>query len=124
MVLTLHRIFTWLVLAIGLVHTAGTFVFFGKLSEAAIWFAGAGLGAIFVAFLNMALWSRGLPARSRRLSAVSNVVFGLWLGAGFAATPAVPSAVVLGIGLAMVVSGLMLLRSGQFEPMQFGRGLE
>ncbi len=60
-----HRIATWLVLAVGVIHTLGTFFFYGGLSEAAIWFAGAGLGGIFVAFLNIGLWQRASPSLSR-----------------------------------------------------------
>lgn len=42
------RVATSLVLGVGVVHTAGTFIFFDALAEPAIWFAGAGLGGIFV----------------------------------------------------------------------------
>jgi hypothetical protein len=65
----IHMIATWLVLAIGVVHTVGTFFFYSDLSEAAIWFAGAGLGGIFIAFLNMGLWHTASPSLSRGCAA-------------------------------------------------------
>ena len=108
---TVHRIATWLVLAVGVIHTVGTFFFYGDLSEAAIWFAGAGLGGIFVAFLNIGLWQQALPPFSRSLASVGNMLFIGWLAAGFAATPGLPQAVILAIGSTMALSGLALARS-------------
>ena len=109
---TIHRLSTWLILAVGLVHTLGTFFFYDGLSEAAIWFAGAGMGGIFVAFLNFGLWQRGSPSLSRKLTGVANVLFIAWLTAGFAAAPAVPPGVILAIGGAMAVSALTLSLAG------------
>ena len=108
---TVHRIATWLVLAVGVIHTLGTFFFYGGLSEAAIWFAGAGLGGIFVAFLNIGLWQRASPSLSRNLAGVANLLFMGWLATGFAATPGLPQAVILAIGSTMALSGLALARS-------------
>ena len=107
-----HKIATWLVLAVGVIHTLGTFFFYSGLSEAAIWFAGAGLGGIFVAFLNIGLWQRGSPSLSKSLTGAANVLFIGWLAAGFAATPGLPPAVILAIGSTMALSGLTLAWSG------------
>jgi len=112
LIVTLHKIFTVLVLGIGIVHTAGTFYFYGSLSEAAIWFAGAGLGAIFVALLNIGLWPRGVSSASWRLAAVANALFFVWLAVGFWATPGPPTAFVAGTGSAMVISAMLLRRKG------------
>ena len=109
---TVHRIATWLVLSVGVIHTLGTFFFYGGLSEAAIWFAGAGLGGIFVAFLNIGLWQRASPSLSRNLAGVANLLFMGWLATGFAATPGLPQAVILAVGSTMALSGLALVRSG------------
>ena len=109
---TVHRIATCLVLAVGAIHTLGTFFFYGGLSEAAIWFAGAGLGGIFVAFLNIGLWQRASPTLSRNLAGVANLLFMGWLAAGFAATPGLPQAVILAVGSTMALSGVALVRSG------------
>ena len=109
---TVHRTATWLVLAVGVIHTLGTFFFYSGLSEAAIWFAGAGLGGIFVAFLNVGLWQLASPSLSRSLAGVANMLFIGWLAAGFAATPGLPQAVILAIGSTMALSGLALVRSG------------
>ena len=108
----IHKISTWLLLAVGVIHTLGTFLFFDALSEAAIWFAGAGLGGIFVAFLNINLWQRGSPSSSQRLTGVANGLFIAWLTVGFAATPALPPAVILAIGGSMALSGIILVSSG------------
>lgn len=51
---TLHRICAFLLIALGVVHTALTPVFYGRLSPGAMWFAGSGLAMIFVGFLNVA----------------------------------------------------------------------
>jgi len=93
------------------IHTLGTFFFYDGLSEAAIWFAGSGLGGIFVAFLNVGLWRRQSPSLPRTLAGVANVLFIGWLAAGFTATPGLPEAVILGIGSTMALSGLALVWS-------------
>jgi len=51
---TIHKISSWLLVALGVVHTALTPMFYGRLSPGAMWFAGAGLAMIFVGFLNIA----------------------------------------------------------------------
>ena len=107
----IHKIFTLLVFAVGVIHTLGTFFFYDSLSEAAIWFAGAGLGAIFVAVLNIGLWQPGSPSLTRRLTGVANVLFIVWLAIGFAATPVLPSGVILAIGSTMALSGIILVSS-------------
>ena len=90
MIRTVHKIGTVLVLGIGVVHTVGTFFFYSGLSEAAIWFAGAGLGGIFVAFLNIGLWPPDTSVLSRRLAAAANFVFLLVGGRCFGYSRASP----------------------------------
>jgi hypothetical protein len=51
----IHKISSWLLVALGVVHTSLTPMFYGRLSPGAMWFAGAGLAMIFVGFLNIAL---------------------------------------------------------------------
>ena len=109
---TVHKVTTLLVLIVGGVHTLGTIYFYDDLTEAAIWFAGAGLGGIFVAFLNIGLWPRVSPALSRNLVGVANTLFIGWLAAGFAATPGPPQAAIFAIGSTMALSGLTILWSG------------
>jgi hypothetical protein len=105
---TVHKVCTLLVLAVGVIHTGGTFVFYGSLTEAAVWFAGAGLGGIFIAFLNMSLWPQPPRQLSRRLAAVANSLFLVWLVVGFTATPGVPQGVIAAVGTGMVVSAFMI----------------
>jgi len=95
------------VLAIGIIHVAGTFIFYSDLSEAAIWFAGAGLGGIFVALINMGLWPNGASVLTRRLAAGANILFFFWLVAGVSATPGVAQVLVAGAGTAMVTSAAL-----------------
>ena len=52
---TLHKISSVLLVALGVVHTALTPVFYGKFSHNALWFAGSGLAMIFVGLLNLTL---------------------------------------------------------------------
>jgi hypothetical protein len=55
MLRTVHQISSWLLVALGVVHTSLTPMFYGRLSPGALWFAGSGLAMIFVGFLNVAL---------------------------------------------------------------------
>ncbi len=108
MISWIHKISTVLVLAIGLIHTAATFVFYKNLDEPAIWFAGAGLCAVFVALLNTGLWPKDATPLSKRLAAGANLLFFFWLVAGVSATPALPQFLVAGAGATMVISAPML----------------
>jgi len=110
MIRAIHKISTVLVLSIGTIHTVGTFFFYSGLNEAAIWFAGAGLCAIFVAMINIALWPADSSVLSRRLAAGANFLFLFWLAAGVSATPALPQFIVAGTGAAMVISAAVLCR--------------
>lgn len=55
MLRTLHKISSVLLVALGVIHTGLTPVFYGKFSHNALWFAGSGLTMIFVGFLNIGL---------------------------------------------------------------------
>lgn len=75
MMRTLHGICTYLLIALGVVHTALTPVFYGRLSPGAMWFAGSGLAMIFVGFLNVALGrGAGRDAVVRILCYVANLL--------------------------------------------------
>jgi hypothetical protein len=113
MIGVLHKIFTLLVLAFGVIHTAGTFFFYDALSEGAVWFAGAGLGGIFVALLNMGLWPSNASALSRRLAAGANFLFFFWLVAGVSAVPGPFRVLVAGAGAGMVITAPLLGRSAK-----------
>ncbi len=106
----LHRTATYLVLAVGVVHTLATFYFFDALTERAIWFSGAGLGAIFVAFLNLGLSDRSREARVRRLTDLANLLFMAWIVLGAVATPQLPSFLVATPAVTMALCGLLLSR--------------
>jgi hypothetical protein len=55
MLRTLHKISSALLTGLGVVHTALTPVFYGRLTLGALWFAGSGLAMIFVGLLNLTL---------------------------------------------------------------------
>lgn len=59
MIRLLQKISTFIIIAIGVIHTSMTPVFYDHLSEAAFWFAGTGLAAIFIGLLNISLWRGG-----------------------------------------------------------------
>lgn len=103
----IHKAATVLVLVIGVLHTLGTFYFFATLTERAIWFSGAGLGAIFVAFLNLGLHHKTPELRTRWLIDAANGLFLVWLLSGAVATPQLPSVLVAAIGSTMAVCGLV-----------------
>ena len=105
-----HRISTVLILAIGVLHTTGTFVFYSRLSEPAIWFAGSGLCFIFAALLNLGLWSPAVSVLSRRSAAGANFLFFFWLAAGVSATPEIAQVIVAGVGATMTTSAAFVSR--------------
>lgn len=111
----IHRVATVLVLGIGVLHTLGTFYFFDALTERAIWFSGAGLGAIFVAFLNLGLHHKAPEPKARRLADAANGIFLIWLFSGVVATPQLPSFLVAAVGGTMAVCGLVLPRRGRWS---------
>ena len=108
MIARIHRVATSLVFAIGVIHTVGTFVYFDALAEPAIWFAGAGLGGIFVSLLNATLWPANVPAVSLKLASVANCLFVVWLLAGVVAMPGMPPKIIAIIGITMAALGLII----------------
>jgi MFS-type transporter involved in bile tolerance (Atg22 family) len=72
---TLHKISSVLLVALGVVHTTLTPVFYGRFSLNALWFAGSGLAMVFLGFLNIALGrAAGRDRIVRTLCHVANLV--------------------------------------------------
>ena len=70
-----HSIASYLLIALGGVHTALSPVFYGRLSPGALWFASAGLAMIFVGFLNVVLGrDAGRDAFVRALCYAANLL--------------------------------------------------
>lgn len=120
MIRGLHKASTVLVLASGGLQTAYTFFAYDGLNEDAVWFAGAGLGGVFVALLNMALWLPEVPALSRRSVAAANFLFFFWLVASVWATSGPGRLLVAGVGAAMVITAALLSRE---QESGTGRGM-
>ncbi len=81
MLKTLHQISSYLLIALGVVHTSLTPVFMSRLSPGAMWFAGAGLAMVVLGFLNVCL--RRDEGRDRVIQIicyVANVVFTIFGG--------------------------------------------
>ena len=79
MLRTLHIITSLLLIALGVVHTALTPVFYGRFSLNALWFAGSGLTMIFLGFLNIALnRTDGRDRLVRILCYVANLITNLF----------------------------------------------
>lgn len=80
MLKTIHKISSWLLVALGVVHTTLTPMFYGRLSVGAMWFAGSGIAMIAVGFLNIAMSRHAADLLVRILCYVINlltVIFGL-----------------------------------------------
>ena len=104
MIKAIHKVSTLLILAIGIIHTSCTFYYFHSLSEPAIWFAGTGLAGIFVALLNMGIWSNNASVMARRSVAAANFIFFFWLAASVSAIPRPSQVFVAAVGATMVIS--------------------
>jgi hypothetical protein len=50
---TVHKISSWIILALGVVHTLATPIFYSGFTEDALWFAGTGFGLVFLGLLNL-----------------------------------------------------------------------
>lgn len=52
---TAHKVSSWLLVVLGVVHTSLTPMFYGRLSLGTLWFAGSGLTMVFLGLLNLGL---------------------------------------------------------------------
>ena len=68
------RVFAWVLLLLGCIHCAGTFVVFKTLSLEAIWFITGGLAMIFGALLNLVRVARPDDKLPARASALANLL--------------------------------------------------
>ena len=71
---TADRIFAWIVLLLGCVHCAVTFVVHKTFTVEAIWFVSGGLVLIFGALLNLVRIARTNDRLLARASAVANLL--------------------------------------------------
>ncbi len=67
---TIHKVSTWTLIALGVLHTLLTPLFYPGFTIAALWFAGTGLGILFLGLFNlMVLWAPARQALNLCLSA-------------------------------------------------------
>lgn len=50
---TVHKVSAWVLVVLGIGHTLLTPLFYPGFTEAALWFAGSGLGLLFLGLLNL-----------------------------------------------------------------------
>ena len=75
MIQKLHRISTYLLIALGVIHTSLTPVFNKRFSESAMYFASAGLAMIVSGFLNIAMSRNSKDRLTVMLCRIANVLF-------------------------------------------------
>ena len=71
---TIDRVFAWIVLLLGCVHCAVTFVVHKTFTVEAIWFVSGGLVLIFGALLNLVRIARRGDRLLARVSALANLL--------------------------------------------------
>jgi hypothetical protein len=76
---TVHKISSWVILALGVVHTLATPIFYSGFTEDALWFAATGLGMVFLGMLNLAVIQNPSPA-GFTLCIIANVLASLLFG--------------------------------------------
>ena len=94
----------------GINLVVGGFSIYGSNERAAVIAAGSGLGAIYVALLNIGLWSGNAPNLSRRVSLVANGLFLSWLIIGLSARSGWLDWAFVGVAFVMAVSAGLLVR--------------
>lgn len=75
---TAHKVSAYALLALGILHTALTPLFYQQIDVDALWFAGTGLGLIFLALLNLV--SLRSPASVTRFICLAANLIGLVYG--------------------------------------------
>ena len=98
----LHVFFSSAILLVGIIHTVGTFFFYEALNHRALWFAGAGLGGIFIAALNLH-FNRG-SIRGKKFLLLYNTLFWVWLLTGTILKPGPFEITLLTLGSGMFIS--------------------
>jgi hypothetical protein len=58
---TIHKISSWIILVLGVGHTLATPNFYPGFSAEALWFAGTGLGLVFLGLLNLVVIRNPTP---------------------------------------------------------------
>jgi hypothetical protein len=112
MMRTLYAIVGGLIVLLGLVHFAATFLIFDALNSRAIWFASGGLAIVLTGLLNLLNRTYGSGAPGVRWTAIgANVAMtGLALAAGIAGAASGVQLVII-VGLMAAATLLSLRRS-------------
>ena len=109
---TVYLIVGLLIILLGLVHLAATFVLFDQLNSRAIWFASGGLAIVLTGLINLLNRGYGAEARGVRWTAIgANAALTLFAAlAGFAgAASNIQLALIVGL---LAVATLLSMRPG------------
>ena len=108
-----------LVIALGLAHTAATFVFFDTLTSRAIWFASAGLVLVLQGALNILNRAYGSTARGVMWTCVgANLVMAAFTTLARIVDRAPAAQLVVIVGLQLATLGLSWLPAARASPTQ------
>lgn len=109
--ITIHRIAAYLLILIGMTHTALTPVFATAFAPDAVWFAGAGIALVFLGLLNLA--ARCCAGSGVRSLTVAANVIGLAYGICAAVVVQEPQAfVAIAVLIALLAGSVAFRRSG------------
>jgi hypothetical protein len=76
---TVHKISSWIILALGVIHTLATPIFYSGFTEDMLWFAATGLGIVFLGLLNLEVIQNPTPT-GFTLCIVADVLASLLFG--------------------------------------------
>lgn len=108
-----------LVIALGLAHTAATFVFFDTLTSRAIWFASAGLVLVLQGALNILNRAYGATARGVRWTCVgANLVMAAFTTLAGIVDRAPAAQLLVIVGLQLATLSLSWLPAARGRPVQ------
>lgn len=74
---TIHKVSTWVLIGLGIGHTVLTPLFYPSLTEDSLWFAGTGLGLLFLGLFNLAMLRASIASNLCLGANIIGSVFGV-----------------------------------------------
>ena len=116
MIRKLHQASAWLLVALGVVHTSLTPVFYDEFSADPMWFAGTGLAMSLIGILNITLSrSAGDDRLVTMLCHIANIIFTLFGLAIVLAVPQPQAYLGLVLTLTMTATSFLIGRAKRFR---------